>query len=125
MHPKFNSLVSFLSGIPGLKVLSQDDNGGDDGWWVKLKIDIAQPHAWNIVQELGFVMNELSLTERLPTTFKPVSPPPYLNGGPYDFLAWVIETRHADFPPGTLQKHLKERLPDPAHTLTAWEALQE
>jgi hypothetical protein len=66
---------------------------------VKLTIDIGHPLAWHVVQELGHVLNYLSTTERLPTTFKPVSPPPYLNGGPRAFLSWVIECADPGFAP--------------------------
>ncbi|SPE35761.1 hypothetical protein SBA3_2300022 [Candidatus Sulfopaludibacter sp. SbA3] len=52
-----------------------------EGWWVKFAIDISHRLAWNVVQELGHVLNYLSVNERLPTVFKPVSPPPYANGG--------------------------------------------
>jgi hypothetical protein len=49
---------------------------------VKFAIDIEHPLAWSVVQELGHVLNYVSLEERLPTVFMPVSPPPYMNGGP-------------------------------------------
>jgi hypothetical protein len=62
---------------------------------VKFSIDIGHPLAWHVVQELGHVMNYLSITDKLPTTFKPVSPPSHLNGGPRTFLAWVIECADA------------------------------
>ena len=67
--------------MPGVRVLSSEVTP-DAYWWVKLTIDIADPLAWRVVQELGFVLNDLSLQDKLPTVFKPVSPPPYLNGGP-------------------------------------------
>ena len=46
-------------------------------WWVKCAIDIDHEFAWNVVQELGHVLNYVSLDERLPTVFMPVSPPSY------------------------------------------------
>jgi len=53
----------------------------DDGrWWLKVTIDIDHRLAWNVVQEPGPVLNYVSLDERLPTVFMPVSPPPYMNG---------------------------------------------
>jgi hypothetical protein len=33
----------------------------------------------------------LSVGEKLPTTFYLVSPPPYINGEPEEFLSWIIE----------------------------------
>ena len=56
----------------------------------------------------------------LPTVFKPVSPPPYLNGGPDDYLAWVIETDDVEMRPGTVAKWLQSRLPDPVDDPAAW-----
>jgi hypothetical protein len=58
---------------------------------VKFSIDVFHPSAWRTVQELGHVLNYVSINERLPTVFKPVLPPPYMNGGPVEFLPWVIE----------------------------------
>ena len=78
---EFHSLESYLGSVPGVEVLGRghDDSGG---WWVKFSIDIEHPLAWHVVQELGHVLNYISVDERLPTVFKPVSPPSYLNGGP-------------------------------------------
>jgi hypothetical protein len=73
-----------------------------------------------VVQEFGHVMNYLSIDERLPTVFYPVSPPPYMNGGPYDFLSWVIETKDKKFKPGTLMKWIEGRLPRPVEDLEQW-----
>lgn len=77
----FEVLNAYLSRVPGVKPISSEYF--DDGnWWLKLVIDIQHPLAWRVVQELGHVLNYLSLNEPLPTVFKPVSPPPYMNGGP-------------------------------------------
>ena len=92
----------------------------DDGnWWVKFAIDIGHPLAWSAVQELGHVLNYLSLDERLPTVFMPVSPPPYLNGGP-EFLSWVIESRSLTFSPADAAQWLSGRLPDPVEDPSKW-----
>src|SRR4051812_12216860 len=77
----FEKLEKFLAAVPGITGPfghSMEENGQ---WWVKLSIDIENPLAWNVVQELGQVLNYVSVEERLPTVFKPVSPPPYMNGG--------------------------------------------
>jgi hypothetical protein len=66
------------------------------------------------------VLNELALDSRLPTVFKPVSPPPYLNGGPRDFLDWVIECDDVKFKPGTVMRWLEGRLPRPVDDLAQW-----
>jgi len=76
----FQALTNYLAKIPGVSLIHAGtyDNGL---WWVKLKIDIGHKAAWRVVQELGCVVNCLSISERLPTVFYPVSPAPYLNGG--------------------------------------------
>ena len=80
----FAKLEDYLKRVPSIS--GSIGKGSDDsGWWVKFSIDIDSPIAWQTVQELGHVLNYLSIEERLPTTFQPVSPPPYMNGGPRDF----------------------------------------
>jgi hypothetical protein len=76
--------------------------------------------AWRIVQELGHVLNYLSLNERLPTVFMPVSPPPYMNGGPRNFLSWVIECSDAGFTPSNCAEWLEGRLPWPIDDPEQW-----
>ena len=111
----FGQLLAFLDRVPGVKSLSS--GRGDDGrWWVKLAIDIDHPLAWQVVQELGHVLNYISIDERLPAVFMPVSPPPYANGGPKDFLSWMIESRTGeggDFEPNVCAEWLEGRLPRP------------
>ena len=96
----------------------------DGNWWVKLSIDIGHALAWSVVQEFGYVLNFLSLDEPLPTVFKPVSPAPYMNGGPAEFLSWVIECTDQEFSPSLAAQWLRARLPDPLDDLTAWPANQ-
>ena len=122
-NPKFGSLIDFLARIPAVEVSDTPSRGigsgeSDAGWWVKFTIDIDHDLAWHAVQEMGHVLNLMSVEERLPTVFKPVSPPPYMNGGPEEFLSWVIEGR--DMPPGTVAKWLEERLPKPFEDEAAW-----
>jgi hypothetical protein len=116
----FSSLVLFLKKVPSINEAIAAGDFDDGGWWVKFSLDINHPLAWRVVQELGHVVNYLSLDERLPTTFMPVSPPPYLNGGPEEFLSWVIECRDESFKPGTLQKWLAGRLPAPVEDESEW-----
>lgn len=115
----FKTLVEYLEKVPAIQppIAKGDENGF---WWVKFQIDIDHELAWNVVQELGCVINYLSLNERLPTVFYPVSPAPYLNDGPKDFLSWVIETKDKNFKPGTLMKWLEGRLPQPVEDLSQW-----
>ena len=73
--PIFKRLKSYLSTVPAVSDLTSGFS--DDGyWWVTFTIDIEHPLAWSVVQELGHVLNYVSLEERLPTLFMPVSPPP-------------------------------------------------
>lgn len=117
----FTKLTEYLSKIPA--VFGEITKGAeDDGrWWVKFEIDINNQYAWHAVQELGHVLNYLSIEERLPTSFQPVSPPPYMNGGPEEYLSWVIECHDPEFKPGTCAKWLEGRLPDPVDDLSQWE----
>jgi len=43
-----------------------------------------------------------------------------LNGGPTDYLSWVIENDDKDFKPGTLMKWLEGRLAQPVDDLSQW-----
>jgi len=116
----FKTLVKYLEKIPAIQTpigIGADENGF---WWVKFQIDIDHELAWNVVQELGCVLNYISINERLPTVFYPVSPAPYLNGGAKDCLSWIIETKDKDFKPGTVKKWLEGRLPQPVDDLEQW-----
>lgn len=73
-----------------------------------------------VVQELGHVLNYVSLKERLPAVLMPVSPPPYMNGGPKDFLSWLIESRDPDFKPVKCAEWLECRLPRPVADAAEW-----
>lgn len=124
-HPAVAKLIGFLLRIPAIDSAEVEETIGShvDGsdWWVKFQIDLDHPLAWRTVQELAFVLNMLSLTERLPTVFKPVSPPPYLNGGPYENLSWVIEGTLEAMRPGTVADWLESRLPQPVEDEDAWD----
>jgi hypothetical protein len=112
-------LVAFLNRIPGTRVISSDATP-DAYWWIKLDIDISHALAWNVVQELGFVLNYISLQEKLPTVFMPVSPPPYLNGGPDESLSWVIESKFNYIDPAWILDALQGRLPNPVEDEAQW-----
>ena len=116
----FQKLEAYLARVPAIQqpIGKGELEGG--GWWVKFSLDISHRLAWNLVQELGHVLNYLSTNERLPTVFKPVSPPPYLNGGPADFLSWVIECREQSFTPKQTAEWLEGHLPRPVEDYQAW-----
>jgi len=122
---EFEPLTAYLARVPAIgaeRVFSS--GGGDEGWWVKFAIDIGHPLAWNVVQELGHVLNYVSVDEPLPTVFKPVSPPPYMNGGPDDFLSWVIEAPKT-MSPELVAQWLEGRLPRPVDDLRQWAGDEE
>ena len=50
----------------------------------------------------------------------PGSPPPYLNGGPEEFLSWVIESQIPYLDPEYIVSVLKERLPNPVDDINQW-----
>ncbi|HEY6911761.1 MAG TPA: hypothetical protein VI356_20455 [Myxococcales bacterium] len=118
---KMAPLMDYLRRLPGVSVLSAGTFESDGRWWVKFGIDIHHRLAWRVVQELGHVLNYLSVKDRLPTVFMPVSPPPYMNGGPEDFLAWVVESRAADVDPKLIAEWLEGRLPRPVESTKEWD----
>lgn len=113
-------LVDFISQMPSVDPTITSEVDEEGRWFIKFKIDIHHALAWRVVQELSNVVNLLSNEERLPTIFYPVSPPPYMNGGPEECLSWVIQCGAADFAPGELVEWLTERLPNPVDDEYAW-----
>jgi len=117
-----SALIEFIGRIPSVNTAVTSGFYDNGNWWVKLSLDINHKLAWHVVQELGHVLNFLSVEERLPTLFYPVSAPPYLNGGPDDYLYWIIESTDPSFTPDTTAEWLKGRLPDPVDDLAEWES---
>ena len=120
----FDKLLTFIERLPAVNLPrgqeSIDRGSAEDGnWWVKFSLETNHPLAWRHVQELGHVLNLVSIEERLPTVFKPVSPPPYLNGG-VEFLSWVIESTDASFTPDDCEEWLEGRLPKPVDDTDQW-----
>src|SRR5262245_8413380 len=117
----FTELEDYLRRVPA--IVGSIGTGVDDAgsWWFKFAVDIDHELPWNVVQEFRHVLNYVPLEERLPTVFKPVSPPPYMNGGPQDFLSWVIECRDSGFAPSKCAEWLEGRLPRPVEDLSAWQ----
>jgi hypothetical protein len=118
---EFTRLEAFLLRVPSVRGPIGKGREAGGQWWVKFALDIDHTLAWNVVQELGHVLNYLSLDERLPTVFKPVSSPPYMNGGPLDHLSWVIECTSPEFDPDRCAEWLEGRLPRPVGDLSEWE----
>jgi len=117
----FAGLLEFVLKIPGVKKGVGKGSYEDGTWWVKFQIDTEHNLAWHVIQELGCIVNYISINERLPTIFYPVSPAPYLNGGPKDYLSWVIESKDSDFTPDNLKEWLEDRLPNPVDDISSWE----
>lgn len=114
-------LVAFLKTVPGVRSSIGQGEFENGTWWVKFGIDIRHPLAWKVVQELGHILNYISISEPLPTIFKPVSPPPYMNGGPENFLSWVIESTTPEFTPAICVEWLSGRMPKLIDDLSQWE----
>lgn len=117
----FISLKEYLLKIPAVNAVFAHGVYDDGNWWIKLRLDIDNKYAWHAVQELGCIVNYISIDERLPSSFYPVSPAPYMNGGPDEYLSWIIESKDPEFKPGTLMKWLEGRLPQPVDDLDAWD----
>ena len=118
----FTTLRTYLGRVPAIEEPIESEAGDDGRWSVTFSLDIDHALAWNVVQELGCVLNYLSVGERLPTVFKPVSPAPYLNGGPRDYLSWVIESTDPAFAPDKCREWLESRLPNPVDDPSQWES---
>ena len=116
----FEPLIAFIRKIPRIDPVISSGAFENDLWWIKFKIDIAHPLAWHIVQEFGNILNYISVTERLASIFKPISPPAYLNGGPKDYLSWIIESTAVTFTPNICLEWLEGRLPKPVEDLAQW-----
>ena len=77
----FEKLLTFIEKLPAIDLPAGRKSIGrgsfeNGNWWVKFTLDTTHPLAWRHVQELGYVLNYVSLEERLPSVFMPVSPPP-------------------------------------------------
>jgi hypothetical protein len=116
----FDVFEEYLRRVPTIVGAIGNGTSEDGQWWVKFTIDVDHALAWNVVQEFGHVLNYLSVEQRLPTVFMPVSPPPYMNGGPRDFLSWVIECRDSKLDPNTVAEWLEGRLPRPVEDISQW-----
>lgn len=117
---EFVERPGYLARVPGVRGPFGQGRFDNGNWWVKFRVDLDHRLAWHAVQELGHVINYLSPDERLPTVLMPVSPPSYLNGGPRDFLGWVIESGEPGFSPKSCAEWLEARLPKPVEDEAQW-----
>jgi hypothetical protein len=67
----FQTLETYLALLPGVAPYFGHGHEPDGQWWVKFSIDVDNPLAWHVVQELAHVLNYLSVGERLPTVIPP------------------------------------------------------
>ena len=118
----FENLIHFISKVPAVQPGISHGFYDDKNWWIKFSLDIGNSLAWNVVQELGHLFNYLSIEERLPTSFYPVSPPPYMNGGPSEFLSWILDSKDPVFSPDKAKEWLEGRLPNPVDSINEWSA---
>jgi len=114
-----DKIKDLLSKIPCVKSVTTS-NIDESFWWLKFSIEIKSKIAWTVVQELGHILNYLSVSDKLPTTFYPVSPPPYINGGPEDFLSWVIEPSIPLLDTNVIFDYLTGRLPEDFDKEESW-----
>lgn len=126
---EFERLLAFMERLPAISLPAGRRSIGtgrfeNGNWWMKFHLDTDHPLAWRHVQELGFVLNYVSVSERLPTVFMPVSPPPYMNGGT-EFLSWMIESTDPSFTPDSCAEWLEGRLPRPVEDLARWDTDNE
>jgi hypothetical protein len=121
MEDDCSELKAFMARMPAIKSHIASGQNAEGLFWIKFQVDLENPLAWNVVQELGNIVNYLSVEERLPTKFFPVSPPSYLNGGPKDFLSWVIESYDKGFSSKHLLEWLEARMPSPVDDLSKWD----
>jgi hypothetical protein len=116
-----NALIEFINRIPSVEESIASGVYANGNWWIKFSLDINNKLAWNVIQEFGHLFNYLSLDERLPTLFYPVSAPPYLNGGPKHYLHWIVESTDTSFSPQTAAEWLEGRLPNPVDDIAEWD----
>jgi hypothetical protein len=72
----FIKLLAFIEKLPAIDLPAGRKSIGygsfeNGNWWVKFSLDTTHPLAWRHVQELGYVLNYVSIEERLPTVFMP------------------------------------------------------
>jgi hypothetical protein len=70
----FEKLLAFLERLQAIDLPAGRKSMGrgvseNGNWWLKFSLDTKHQLAWRHVQELGFVLNYVSVEERLPTVF--------------------------------------------------------
>ena len=70
--PDFERLFAFIEKLPAINLPAARKSIGhgvfkNGNWWIKFALDTKHALAWRHVQELGFVLNYVTVGERLPT----------------------------------------------------------
>ncbi|HIG40054.1 MAG TPA: hypothetical protein EYQ14_05865 [Gammaproteobacteria bacterium] len=115
----FDKLCGLLARIPAIEQVIWSTELHNP-WQVMFRIDLSHPIAWNIIQELGSILNYASYDEELKSVFKPVSLPPFKVGGPDGNLMWLIESNSTEWGPDICATWLTNKLPEPVDDPDAW-----
>jgi hypothetical protein len=118
----FNKLNTLLLSIPCVKSVDCYDEM-EDLWSCHIRMDLTHEIVWHLIQGIAFVINDTSITGKLPATFYPTSPPPYLNGGPYNYLHWIIRSESPEFIPDYCCEWFINRFPNNPEFNESWLAL--
>lgn len=119
-HAAVRRLAAVVRKLPGVHRSIGTSTPEEAFWWLKFSIDTEHPLAWHVIQRLGYVLNYYSLEYKFHVSFYPASPPPALNGGPREFLSWVIEARLRYVDPRPIHKALRQELPARLSSEAEW-----
>ena len=96
-YPTFDWLRKFLNATKATKFVTA--RLFEDGrWWVQFKLDLNHKMIWTVIQELGYVANNMVLIGKLPVKLLPWPSAPE-NGPPESMLFWRIERYDGRFSP--------------------------
>ncbi|MEM8706317.1 MAG: hypothetical protein AAGE98_07665 [Actinomycetota bacterium] len=109
----FTTLVDYVGRLPAVRgrVSTSADAISTTGWWVSFRLDVDDPLAWRSIQEVGHALNGV-VGDGVDVWFGPTSTGPW-QGGPRDFLDWVICSPDGATRPGTVAKRLADAIPEP------------
>jgi hypothetical protein len=119
-HARVKRLAKLIGTLPGVKGPVAHNASDQWFWWVKFTIDTRHALAWHVIQRLGYVFNYYSIEQHFDTKFMPVSPPPDLNGGPRQYLSWVVEATLGFYDPGPSMEALRRELPQNVKSKAEW-----
>jgi hypothetical protein len=111
-----NEVIDFFKKIPALDspvLISEEEKY----WSIDFTIDLDHEIVWNVIQYFGYICN---CGGKQGLLFLPMSPPPYLNGGPYTHMSWSILCKNLDFSLADFLQILEEYLPVPLDDFEQW-----